>query len=104
MKHPCKHTRAWRCVGLAKEKFWRIPASIYREITFDKLLYGARIFINPPKINILAGCDRRRIARPNWINEDEIALIEQAVWIIVQKVWSWWSKIWHASSNSPRSK
>src|ERR1700683_3113686 len=80
MKHPCKHTRAWRSVRLAKKKFWRIPASIYRQVTLDKLLYRASIFINSPKIKVFPGCDCCRVASPNRINEDEIALIKQAVW------------------------
>ena len=86
MQQPRHHAAARGTVGLAEDELGRVPAVVGAEIALDEADNRARVRVDAPEVPVPVGRHRGGIARTHWVDEDEVALVEQSVGVVLDRV------------------
>ncbi len=81
-----KTRRARGAIRLADQKFWREPAVVTRGVQTDKIADQFNVFFEAVPLLRRNALHRSRVARVHRINENEIGLIEDRIFIVLQLI------------------
>ncbi|CAM5188527.1 hypothetical protein CDEN61S_02435 [Castellaniella denitrificans] len=96
-----QHGAAGCAVGFAEQELGRVPAVVFGQVALDELLQRGGVLVHAPEITVLPRRDGRRIARPDRIDEHQVAAVEQAVGVVFQRVGRGRREIRHGRPDAP---
>jgi len=104
MQQPREHAGARRSVGFAEQVFGGIPAAEHRQVALDELLDAVRILVDAPEILVRGRRNRAGVARADGIDEHQVALVEQAVLVVLHGIRGRRGEARHARPDPPRAE
>ena len=74
-------------IAFSRQEFWREPASIACGVQSDEISNALDVFFEAVVLPGFLALHRSGIAGADWVNENQVGLVEQGIHVIGQAIW-----------------